>query len=86
MKYRQVVALDQLVIFLSSFSLLVSPLNSAKQLAVADRADQGVVHVFVSLVQVDAVVTNRKGQPVTDLRPEDFEILQDGKPQTITNF
>jgi VWFA-related protein len=45
-----------------------------------------VIRINVNLVQVDAVVTDSKGQPVKDLQPEDFEILQDGKPQVITNF
>jgi len=47
---------------------------------------QGVIRITVNLVQVDAVVTDSKGRPVTNLRPEDFEILEDGRPQTITNF
>jgi len=38
------------------------------------------------LVQVDAIVTDSKGKPVTDLTADDFEVLQDGKPQTITSF
>jgi hypothetical protein len=37
-------------------------------------------------VQVDAVVTDKTDRPVTDLTAEDFIILQDGKPQKITNF
>src|SRR5437588_10758864 len=45
-----------------------------------------VVRITSNLVQVDAVVTDKKGQPVTDLRPEDFEIYEDGRPQRITNF
>ena len=40
----------------------------------------------MDLVQVDAVVTDSKGNHVTDLRPDDFEILEDGKPQKISNF
>jgi VWFA-related protein len=47
---------------------------------------QGVIRITVNLVQVDAVVTDSKGHQVTSLRPEDFEILEDGRPQTITNF
>ncbi len=46
----------------------------------------GVIRITVSLVQVDAVVTDSKGHQVTNLRPEDFEVLEDGRPQTITNF
>jgi VWFA-related protein len=45
-----------------------------------------VIRINVNLVQVDAVVTDSKGQPVKDLQAEDFEILQDNKPQVITNF
>ena len=40
----------------------------------------------VEAVQVDAFVTDRDGNPVRDLRLEDFELLEDGKPQTITSF
>jgi VWFA-related protein len=45
-----------------------------------------VIRINVNLVQVDAVVVDSKEQPVTDLKKEDFVILQDGKPQPITNF
>ncbi len=45
-----------------------------------------VIRVTVDLVQVDAVVTDAKGRHVTGLKPEDFQILEDGKPQKITHF
>ena len=45
-----------------------------------------MIRITVNLVQVDAVVTDSKGHHVTNLKPEDFEILEDGRPQTITNF
>lgn len=48
--------------------------------------DDEVVRITTNLVQVDAVVTDDKGRAVTDLRPEDFEILEDARPQVITNF
>jgi VWFA-related protein len=47
--------------------------------------EQDVVRITTNLVQVDAVVT-KDGKQVTDLKPEDFEIFEDGKPQKITNF
>ncbi|HEX8501445.1 MAG TPA: VWA domain-containing protein [Pyrinomonadaceae bacterium] len=50
------------------------------------REREDVVRITSNLVQVDAVVTDRKGRPVPDLRPEDFEIYEDGRPQKITNF
>src|SRR6266513_5749561 len=50
-----------------------------------DIDSQDVVKITTNLVQIDVTVT-KDGKPVTDLRPEDFEILEDGKPQVITNF
>jgi VWFA-related protein len=44
------------------------------------------LRITVTLVQVDAVVTDSRGRHVPDLRPEDFEVLQDGTPQPITHF
>ena len=35
---------------------------------------------------MDAVVTNSKVEPVAGLQKKDFEILEDGKPQTISVF
>ena len=45
-----------------------------------------MVRISVTLVQVDVTVTDKKGKPVTDLKPEDFELSQDNRPQHITNF
>jgi VWFA-related protein len=42
--------------------------------------------VRVDFVEVDAVVTDREGRLVRDLKKEDFQVLEDGKSQTITNF
>jgi len=49
-------------------------------------APDTVIRINVNLVQTDAVVTDSKGRPVTDLKKDDFVVLQDGKPQVITNF
>jgi VWFA-related protein len=37
-------------------------------------------------VQVDPVITDSRGKQVTDLRADEIQILEDGKPQNITNF
>ncbi|MDE3164335.1 MAG: hypothetical protein KGN36_00900, partial [Acidobacteriota bacterium] len=44
------------------------------------------LRITVTLVQVDAVVTDSHGNHVMDLSPADFEILQDGRPQPVTFF
>src|SRR6478736_6010257 len=40
--------------------------------------------VAVDAVRIDAVVTDKNGRIVSDLTADDFEILQDGKKQTVT--
>jgi VWFA-related protein len=71
------------------FSLLASASgqNPAASPTPPQQADSDdVVRITANLVQVDAVVTNGKGEIVTDLRPEEIEIREDGRPQKITNF
>jgi len=42
--------------------------------------------VEINYVEVDAVVTDRDGRFVADLTREDFEVLEDGKRQSIASF
>jgi VWFA-related protein len=42
--------------------------------------------VEVSITNIEVVVTDSKGDRVTGLPKDDFEVLQDGVPQNITNF
>lgn len=42
--------------------------------------------IEVSLVNLDVVVTDRNGERVHGLTATDFEVLEDGKPQEISNF
>lgn len=47
---------------------------------------QGVVNSGVTAVLIDVIVRDRRGQPVHDLTDADFEILEDGVPQTLGSF
>ncbi len=49
-------------------------------------ADNDVVKISTTLVQVDITVVDNKGKVVTDLKPNEIEIYQNGKKQDITNF
>ncbi len=42
--------------------------------------------IDVDVVNVEVFVTDRRGDPVTGLEQEDFELLVDGQPVAITNF
>ena len=44
------------------------------------------VNVDVKVINVDVSVTDGKGKPVSSLTKDDFEVLEDGQPQTVTNF
>jgi VWFA-related protein len=45
-----------------------------------------VIRTESRLVLVDAVVSDKKGHYVTDLRKEDFKVYEDNKEQAITSF
>lgn len=54
-----------------------------------DTTPDSKVPIFkskVRVVLVDVTVINNKGEPVPDLHKEDFQISQDGQPQTIASF
>ena len=40
----------------------------------------------INYVRVDAIVTDKQGNPVVDLTKDEFRIKEDGKPQTIDSF
>ncbi|MGE5200212.1 MAG: VWA domain-containing protein, partial [Rhodospirillaceae bacterium] len=45
-----------------------------------------VFRAGVNAVRVDVIVSDRDGNPVGDLTADDFEVQEDGKPQTIDLF
>jgi VWFA-related protein len=45
-----------------------------------------VEEIQVEVVNVDVVVTDRQGNPVTGLTRDDFTLYEDGKPRPISNF
>ena len=49
-------------------------------------AQQVVFRVETDLVSFGVTVTDKRGSFVTDLTGDDFEILEDGKPQTLKYF
>ena len=48
--------------------------------------EDDVVRITTSLVQLDVTVMDKDGRQVTDLKAEDFEILEENRIQQITNF
>jgi VWFA-related protein len=67
-----------------------SPSPAPQQKPLSDEVQKpdadDVVRITTNLVQVDAVVTDKNGKVVTDLKPEEIRIMEDGRQQKITNF
>jgi len=71
-----------LVVCLVSVSLGQRPESSPSQ----KPSDGDVVRITTNLVQVDAVITDKSGKPITDLKPEELQLLEDNRAQKITHF
>jgi VWFA-related protein len=69
-------------LMLLSLLFLCAPLAAQTEIAEETFTDE----IEVSLVNLEVVVTDKKGKSVSGLRREDFQVLEDGKPVEITNF
>ncbi len=49
-------------------------------------ADGDVVRITTNLVQVDAVITDKSGKLITDLKPGELQLFEDNRAQKITHF
>ena len=76
------------VLFLIAILFLFSVFASAQitQPTPPETQSDDIVKITTDLVQVDAVITDKDGNQVTNLTADDVDIFQDGKPQKITNF
>ena len=68
-----------------SFVMLLAAVLAPRP-APAQQAAAPTVKTNVDEVLLDLIVRDKKGKPVTDLKPEDISILDNGAKQTITSF
>src|SRR5690349_14575079 len=68
-----------------ALTLLLTGAAGGAQQPPAQRAER-TLNEGVTAVLVDVVVRDKRGQPVRDLTAADFELLEDGVPQTIGSF
>ncbi|MBS1872040.1 MAG: VWA domain-containing protein [Acidobacteria bacterium] len=66
--------------------LAASPAQQAKKAESADNADQSRIVVDVQRVNLLFTVADKKGRFVTDLKREDFEVIENKKQQNILEF
>jgi VWFA-related protein len=84
MRFRVALLSTALVVAcgLASSQTATTPASAASQ-----REDSvPTFHATSRLVLVDVVVTDRKGEFIQDLKPGDFTVFEDGKPQRISGF
>src|ERR1017187_2065130 len=65
---------------------LLAGAGAARAQQVEQTSTPTVIRTETKLVLVDAVVTDKKGNYVTDLTQKDFDVLKDNKKQTIKTF
>jgi VWFA-related protein len=63
-----------------------TPPPDAAQPAQPDGQQPPRIRTGINYVRVDVIVTDKKGEPVLDLTPEDFSVAEDGKPQKVEAF
>jgi VWFA-related protein len=86
---RTLVSLIAVFIILTVFpvtSVAAEQPASIPQTLPQDSQSPSVLRANTRLVVVDVVATDSKGNPVPDLKVEDFAVLEDGKPQKISAF
>jgi VWFA-related protein len=71
---------------LSQVAASASAQQQQPQRPPAPADEEEVVRLNTELVQLRAVVTDRKGQPVENLKKEDFEVLENGQPREVSFF
>lgn len=62
------------------------PVQTQPQAEGQDPQDFFIDTVNVSVVNVDVYVTDKKGNRINGLTKDDFEVFENGKPVTVTNF
>ena len=60
--------------------------QAAPETPASPQSQQPTFRAGINFVRVDAIVTDKQGSPIPDLKQTDFEVLEDGKPQSIEQF
>src|SRR5215212_4974053 len=72
--------------FAMALSLFAVPGAQQPQQPPPADPQQPVFRTGINFVRVDVIVTDSKGNPIDDLKAEDFEVVEEGKPQKIDTF
>jgi VWFA-related protein len=67
-------------------ALAIAPVGAQQGAPPAADQQPPIFRTGTNTVRVDVTVTDRSGQPVRTMTADDFEVLEDDRPQRITSF
>ncbi|MBI4749746.1 MAG: VWA domain-containing protein [Acidobacteria bacterium] len=80
---KRVVIWGILLVFVAGLVCKAQESNPVPPSEQTNSQEEPALSIGTELLQVDAVVTDKNGNPVRDLRKEDFELLENSKVQDI---
>jgi VWFA-related protein len=83
---RRFVSSTAVLALLAGAGLLAQQAGSAAPASQADQAQRPTFRAQIDYVEVSAIVTDDDGNLVADLKQGDFQVFENGKPQTISVF
>src|SRR6266851_24919 len=84
---RQVISRLLNLLAISALFLSFIPVPAQQKKETNKSADDDdVIKVTANLVSLDVIVKDKKGKAITDLKPEDFTVFENGVPQKIQFF
>src|SRR5262245_2204862 len=88
--YRQAISWQPIWLFVLLTTLLMAadktPKKDSGGSKKEEKSDTFTFKVPVDVVVVNAVVTDKQGNPVKDLKVDEFKVYEDGQPQRIHTF
>lgn len=85
-RLRKQFILTALLLTLAGWLFCLPVAQSQDKTKAQKPQDQDTLRIDTELVQIDVVVTDKQGKLINDLKREDFQLLEDGKPQQISHF
>src|SRR5437762_12913713 len=74
------------ILFTTTLCLFVAAAQSQEKKEPKKSDEDDVIKVTSNLVSLDVIVKDKKGKAITDLKPEDFTVLENGIPQKLAFF
>ena len=72
--------------FIACIVVITAAAGPAGQTPVPEKPQVPAIRTGITMVPIDVRVLDREGKPVTDLKQEDFIVLEDNVRQKIEHF